>query len=34
MVFYPKEKIYYDRVDRLAASGIRISKTEFENLTK
>lgn len=27
-------KIYYDRVERLAASGIRISKTEFENLTK
>lgn len=25
-------KIYHDRADRLAASGIKISKTDFENL--
>ncbi len=27
-------KIYYDRADRLAASGIKISKTEFEKLAE
>ena len=26
------DKIYYDRADRLAASGIKVGKTEFENL--
>ncbi|MCC8140121.1 MAG: hypothetical protein LIO67_07485 [Lachnospiraceae bacterium] len=27
------EKIYYDRSERLAVSGIKISKSEFESLT-
>ena len=26
------DKIYYDRADRLAASGIKVGKNEFENL--
>ena len=28
------DKIYYDRSDRLAASGIKIGKEEFESLIK
>ena len=28
------DKIYYDRADRLAASGIKISKAEFERLAE
>jgi hypothetical protein len=26
------DKIYYDRADRLAESGLKISKEDFENI--